>query len=109
MVRLTFVDSSRNEADCEMWIDCVVQDRQAQLATFLQKGDTLGVEGHLTMRKYGEPEKVGIGIRRGELHIPIDLFVKLKERGFTPGEGGGGKKPAAPPAKKPRPTVNLDD
>ncbi len=116
VVRVTFVDQSRHEADVDMWIEATAGDRQAELAAFLKKGDTLGVEGKLSMRKYQKDgvEKFSIGIRRAELHVPIELFVKLKERGFTPGLAGAVAKTAAkplPPKAKPaaRPVMNLDD
>jgi hypothetical protein len=107
MVSITFVDSSRNDRDVDMWIEAQVSDFQAALGACLKKGDVLGVRGKLVMQKYGEPEKVALKLRRAELYVPIDLFMACKERGFEPGAapssgaGAGAGKPAAKGGAKP--------
>lgn len=96
MVRLTYVDTSRKEGDEDMWIEASPFDRDVELSKYLKKGDSLGIEGHLCMRKYGEG-KVAFNLRNCKLHIPLSLFMVLKERGFTPGQTASAGQ--APPLK----------
>lgn len=114
LVRLTFVDTSRNDADSDMWIEATVQDRNADFAAFLKKGDTLGVEGKLCLRRYGDNnEKFAHNLRFAEIFPPIGLHVEVKERGFTPGAGKPATKGKTAPKGKPAPAkrapVDLDD
>lgn len=110
MVRLTFVSESKAESDEPIWIDATPQDHQAEMAKFLRKGDVLGIEGKLTLRK-GTDGKSFHNLRRAILHPEPSLIKTLKERGFVPGskKGNGNSKPAPKgpaPAKR---VVNLDD
>lgn len=114
MIRLSFVDTSRDKEDEDKWVDVIPRDGDAVQASFMKKGDVLGYEGHETMRKWGDnKDKISFRIKGAQLHIPISLFLQLKERGFVPGQkntGASKGKPTATPAKKPaRPVVNLDD
>jgi single-stranded DNA-binding protein len=118
-VKLTFCGESRGEKDSPMWWDVIPFDGQAELAKFLRKGDTLSITGFPTMQRYGESdEKVGLTLKKARLHIPLDLFVELKDRGFEPGAAStsGKGKPAGKPASKPapakkskRPVVDISD
>lgn len=107
MVRLTFVSTSRKEAHSDLWVEANVGDFQAELASFLKKGDILfEVEGKPCLRRYGDDnEKFSFVVDRCSLVIPPDLFAELKERGWEPGAGKPTKgaktsKPAAKPAAK---------
>lgn len=111
MVKVTFVDTSRQESDEEMWIDVIPQDYQADLAGFLRKGDVISVEAKLTFRKYthnGET-RYAHDLRRAELIIPPALFTALKERGFTPGAKGSSPAKKGPPAAAKKAIRDLDD
>lgn len=115
MVRLTFVSTSRNEADSDLWVEANVADRQADLAAFLKKGDILHqVKGKPCIRKYGTPEKTAFSIRRASLVVPLDMFKVLKERGWTPGAKAANTntKPTGKTQTRktaPREMPNLDD
>lgn len=104
-VQFTFVDSSRLDGDEEMWVDANVTKRNAVLASYLEKGDVLGVTGKLTMRRWGDDnDKVAFNLRNAELHIEPGLLATLKERGWTPGseemKGAEDAKPAKATGKK---------
>ncbi len=108
LVKLTFVSTTRSERYEDLWIEAAVRDGQADLATHLKKGDTIGITGKPAFRRWGDDNaKVSFELLRAELFPPIELFQTLKERGFTP--GGGSKKPATKGAKPARKIVNLDD
>ena len=113
MVKLTFVVTSRKDRYSDMWVEATVVDRQASLASYLQKGDVVGFEGFPCLRKWGENnEKASYELDYAEVMPPPELFAALKERGFEAGaevkgsgkKGGkkGGKPVAAPAAKKTR-------
>jgi single-stranded DNA-binding protein len=111
MVKLTAVATSRSERHSDMWLEIVVTDRQSDLAAYMKKGDKLGYKGgFLALRRWGDNnEKFSLELVRGELCVDVDLFVELKERGFTPGATGkGGKAPAKKAAPK-RKVQSLDD
>lgn len=103
LVKIKFVLTSRSERHSDLWVEATVQDRQSDLAKYLKKGDTLGVQGFPALRRWGEDNKmVSFELVRAELMPSIELFVSLKERGFEPGAAKGGKKaPPKKPAKKP--------
>lgn len=104
-VRLTFVDTSRVEADADMWIEATCTDRDAPAMKYLKKGDVINVEGHLSMRRFGDnQEKVAFSVRFATIRLSIDLRAKLKERGFTPGQAA--PSPSRPTAAKPAPKTN---
>lgn len=116
LVRISFVDTSRHENDQDMWFEATPGDRQTGLAKYLRKGDTIGVEGKVSMRRFGDNnEKVAFAIRRAELHIPGELFAKLKERGWNPQADSKPATQSKPPAKKttakapPADMPDLDD
>lgn len=127
MAKLTFVDSSRLDSDEEMWVEANVVKSQTAMASYLEKGDVLSVTGKLTMRRYGDDNsQVAHNLRNADMKLPIDLIVKLKERGFTPGSdavkgdapaakkkgpgrpAGSGKKADKPAAKKTNIPVEID-
>lgn len=117
LVRLTVVSTSKAESDDELWVEITPVDNQMDIASFLKKGDIFGVEGKPTKRSYGEPcatckvRKSSFNVRRAKLHLSIDLLVKLKERGFVPGQGGDRAQAPAGKAKpgKAKEVLNLDD
>lgn len=85
-VSVTFVDSSRLDGDEEMWVEANVTKRNSALASYLEKGDVMGVSGKLTMRRWGDDnDKVAFNLRNAELHVEPGLLATLKERGWTPG------------------------
>ncbi len=92
LVRLTFVSESRQEKSKPLWVEAKIRDFDANLAQYLKKGDTLPVEGKPVLETYGEG-KTAFKLDRAAIFPSIELFMKLKERGFTPGAGGaaGGK------------------
>ncbi len=118
-VQVTFVCTSRQEADKDIWLTAKIADRDADLASYLQKGDVLGFSGKLANKPWGdsEPQKDSFELRFASMYASVDLFMKLKERGFTPSAKGGEKAPppkkAAVPPKRPapqrRPIVDIPD
>lgn len=110
LVTLTFVSTSRNDGDSDLWIEAKVADRQADLAAHLQKGDVLHViEGKPALRRYGENnEKFAFQLRRARMTVPIGMFAELKERGWTPGAKGDSK-PARQPVKSNRKPARHND
>jgi len=85
-VSVTFVDSSRFDGDEEMWVEANITKRNSALASYLEKGDVMGVSGKLTMRRWGDDnDKVAFNLRNAELHVEPGLLATLKERGWTPG------------------------
>lgn len=122
MVKLTFALESRSERHSTLWIELTVNDRQADLASYLEKGDTLGWEAFPALRRWGDDgDKLSFEGVRAELFPSIDLIMKAKERGWEPGAGavkGKGGKGAAkkggkvpPKGKKPakREVQDLDE
>lgn len=109
LVTLTFVSGSRNEADSDLWVEAKVNDRNADLATFLRKGDILhDVTGKPCLRRYGDSnEKFSFQLRRAEIVVPYALFPELKSRGWVP----GAKSTKAAPAsnRKPRPAQKTPE
>jgi hypothetical protein len=103
LVSLTFVDSSRVEADEELWVEANPNKGSQALCSYLLKGDVLSFRsGKLTMRRYGDDkEKIAFNLRNAEPVIPIDLLITVKERGFTPGSDTffGGEEVVAKPVK----------
>lgn len=94
----TFVDSSRLDSDEEMWVSANPTKRNGVLASYLEKGDVVGVSGKLCMRRWGDDnEKVAFNLRNAEIHVEPGLLATLKERGWVPGSEE--MKGAAPPAK----------
>lgn len=103
LVKLTFVSSSRQEADEEMWIEANPSRRDGVLASYLEKGDVVSFsDGQLTFRRYGE-DKIGFNLRNATVRVDmITMSATLKERGWTPGgEEYKGDAPAAPVKKGP--------
>lgn len=115
LVKLTVVCTSRSDRHSDLWVELTVQDRQADLAKCLEKGDTFGFQGFPALRRWGDnDEKISFEVNRAELFTSIDLFVQLKERGFEPAAKGNAKGGKKAPAKKPaksnkRPVQDLDD
>jgi len=115
LVKLTFVLTSRSDRHSDTWLEVAVQDRQADLAKYLKKGDVLGFAGFPATRKWGDDNaKTSVEVVRAEIFTAVSLFCECKERGFTPGASGGGKAASAAPAKKKltptkRPVQSLDD
>lgn len=109
MLRITFVSESKAESDEPIWISATPQDHQKELAKFLRKGDVLGIEGKLTLRK-GKDGGLFHNLRRAILHPSPELIKTLKERGFVPGKTPAKGVPAgaATPTAKKR-VVKLDD
>jgi hypothetical protein len=117
MVKLQVVCTSRNDRHSDLWVEVTVRDGNGDLAKFLQKGDNFGFSGFPALRKWGDNnDKISFEVLRAELFCSIDLFGKLKERGWAPGAAKprATKNPARNAgrltvAKKPRPIVDLDD
>jgi hypothetical protein len=115
LVKLTVVCTSRSERHDDLWVEIAVNDRQADFASHLEKGDVLGFAGFPAIRRWGDDnEKVSFEVVRAELYPSIDLLQTVKERGWEPGAGSmrgkkkGGKKAAKSAAKKPRQVQDLD-
>jgi single-stranded DNA-binding protein len=92
LVRLSFVSESRRDNSKPLWMDAKVRDYDAPIATFLKKGDTLPIEGKPVLEAYTDKngvEKTSFKLDNARVHINIDMFMKLKERGFTPGAIAG--------------------
>ncbi len=122
LVLLTFVSSSRREEHEEIWITAKVGGRNAELASFLAAKDVLSIEGKPVLKRWGEDgDKLSYELEFADIHVSIDLFMELKERGFTPGakgesgkggaKGGGKKAPAGAkgPKKGTRVVVDPED
>lgn len=117
MVKLTFAIESRSERHSTMWWEVTVQDRQSDLAAALQKGDVLGWAAFPAMRMWGDNnDKHSLEAVRAELFPSIELIVKLKARGWVPGQkpAAKGAKAAAkgkakPAAKGKKQVQSLDD
>lgn len=117
MVKLTFALESRSERHSTLWVECTVNDRQADLAAALEQGDVIGWAGFPALRKWGDNnDKHSYEVIRTELFPSIELIMKLKERGWVPGSGGGrkggakgGKAPAKGAKKPARQVKDLDD
>lgn len=118
MVSLTFASESRREKNITLWVSANMADHQAELASFLKKGDLLHqVMGKPVMRAWGDDkEKTSFELERATMVVPLDLFPVLKERGFVPGakaEGTkAGTKTGTKPTKAPPKSVkkvNIDD
>lgn len=116
LARISFVSTGRGDNDEDMWFEATPGGHQTNLALFLRKGDVIGVEGKPTMRRFGDKkEKVAFAIKRAELHIPPDMFARLKERGWnpqaqTPATTKPTKSSKPAPAKKPPADMpDLDD
>ncbi len=104
LVRLTFVSESRLEKTKALWVEAKVRDRDAHLAAFLKKGDTIAIEGKPVNEEYNG--KTYFKLDQAQLHTTVDILLKCKERGFV-----GGSKAAIPagPKKAPRPVIDLGD
>ena len=95
MVNLTFVNTSRKEKYSDMWVTALVGARNADLAQYLKKGDTLGIAGEPRLRVWGDDgDKHSYELDNATLYTGIELFMELKERGFEPGAKAAGDKPA---------------
>jgi single-stranded DNA-binding protein len=104
MVRLTFVSTSRQEKSKDIWIEAKVRDRDANIACFLKKGDTLPIEGKILLEEFNG--KLYHKLEQAQVHINVELLMACKTRGFV-----GGSKAAIPagPKKAPRPVIDLGD
>lgn len=120
MTKVTFVHTSAGEQDEEMWMECIINDGQAEKAQQLEKGDTpCAIEGFLVSKRSEEdPTKIFYTLRRARIHFGVPLLSTLKERngGAKPKASKGAKptakaKPVAKPAgKKPtRPIIEDDE
>jgi single-stranded DNA-binding protein len=87
IVTLTFVSTSRNEGDSDLWVEAKIADRQADLAAYLKKDDVLhAVKGKPCLRRYGDKnEKFSFQLRRAAITVPIGMFATIKDRGWSPG------------------------
>jgi single-stranded DNA-binding protein len=99
LVRLTFTSDSRREGTETLWVEAKVRDWDACIATWLEKGDQLPIEGKPTLEAYTNKDgvkKTTFKLDGAKLHINVPLLMTLKERGFTPGavKGAGKPKPA---------------
>ncbi len=100
LVRATFTSESRRENTATLWIEAKLRDYDAHIGTFLKKGDILAIEGKPVMEEYTAKDgtkKTTFKLENARLHINVELLMKLKERGFTPGAVAGGAKTAAKP------------
>jgi single-stranded DNA-binding protein len=116
LVRLKVVSTSRSEKAKDIWLEVTPGDRDANLAAYLEKGDTFGFEGKPEMEEYTGKDGTArqtLKIKRATLHVSIDLLMKCKERGFTPGaksiSKAGGVKPAPRPTRPTaKPVLDVD-
>ena len=117
IVTLTFVSTSRNEADSDLWVEAKIADRQADLAGYLQKDDILhAVRGKPTIRKWNNKEgqeKVSFQLRRASLVLPLGMFATVKGRGWEPGGARqenttSRSKPTKGRTSKPAPSIDDD-
>jgi len=108
-------DKDGNDRYETIWVEAIVGDYDADKASYLKKGDVLGVDGKPALRLWGDDnDKISFELIRARLHLPVSLFQELKERGFDPSGKGGGKKgkPAkgkSKPAGKRKPIVEIPD
>lgn len=102
LVKLTFVCTSRSERHSDLWVEVAVNDRQADLASYLEKGDVLGFAGFPAIRKWGdEKQNTSFEVVRAELFPSVGLIMECKERGWEPGAAKGkGKGKAKPKSNK---------
>lgn len=103
LVRLSFASDSRREGAETLWIEAKVRDWDANIATFLKKGDTLPIEGKPVLEGYTSKDgvkKTSFRLDNAKLHINVELLMALKERGFTPGATAGAEKKAKPIGRK---------
>lgn len=102
--KVTFVNTSRLDKDSDMWIDAIASPSDT-LAAQLKKGDTISVEGFLTMQKWGDNnDKVSFTLRFAKLHYPLDLLKTLQERASV---SGGKRTASAGRRREPDPTDDL--
>ncbi len=117
MVKLKFASEAKGQTkDGEdrystIWVEAIVSDYDADKAALLKKGDVLTVVGKPALRMWGDNlDKVSFELLRARLHMPVSLFVELKERGFDPtGKGKGKAKPTKGKPGKKKPIVEIPD
>lgn len=106
-VKVTFVSTSKNDKDEDMWIDAIPLDSGADKASLLKKGDVLSVDGFLTMQKWGDNgDKTSFQLKFARMHYPIELLMQLKER---EGDKPAKRKDKPGKATKKKDIIDLDD
>jgi hypothetical protein len=110
LVRITFVSTSRLEKAKDLWVEAKLRDYDSNLGAHLKKNDIVSVEGKPVLEGYGE-NKTSFKLVNAQIHVTVDLLMKCKERGFTPGAKGATPAKAPPPVRKPaaRPVIDLGD
>lgn len=128
LVALTFAVTSRKDKHKDIWMTANVNDFQADIASYLDKGDILHeIRGKLVNRPWDsdDGQRDSLELERAQLVIPADLFATLRERGWEPsaaapnkkgakgkpakGAQGKGKPPAKGPAKRRPVDIDADD
>lgn len=101
-VKVPVVLTSSNDGDDDMWFDVVPFDGQAEIASFIEKGDLISFEGFPTKQTWGDDgDKISFTVKRARIHMSPEFIATLKERGFVPGGGGGKSKGKGGKASKP--------
>lgn len=118
MVKVKFVSETKGQTKDgddryeSLWCEAIVGDYDADKAAYLKKGDVLSIEGKPALRLWGDDnDKISFELIRARLHLPVALFVELKERGFDPSGKGKGKpaKGKSKPASKRKPIIDIPD
>ncbi len=97
-MKFTTVLTSSNENDIEVWWTVIPQERDFELAQYIQKGDVFTVVGFPTANLWGENDKMEHVLKFPRLRYPISLLKTLRERQDAAG-GAKGKATAKPVAK----------
>lgn len=97
--KLRTVLTSRQEKHSDLWVEIIPRKFDANIASYLKKGDMVSFEGFPIVRVWGDEAKQSYEVIDAKLFLPPPMLATLKARGWVP--GGGKTEAAAVPAKKP--------
>lgn len=99
-VKLTTVMTSSNAKDADTWLTVIPQERDAENAALLRKGDVFHFTGFPVTQRWGDKnDKIDFVVKFPKLVFPQATRAAIKERGNAP----------APANKKAKKLINLDD